>query len=98
MRSLVRLVTACASQLARVRVRLVAFRHSLRSATGIANTGRVPQQASRTPIAFRNRSRFATGRVSQQVAFRNRPRFATAAFSQLPAFFALAAGGKVKCS
>lgn len=41
MRSLVRFVTACASQLARVRVRLVAFRH---------------------------RSRFATGRVSQQVA------------------------------
>ncbi len=76
MRSLVRLVTACASQLARVRLRLVAFRHSLRSATGIANTGR----------------------VSQQVAFRNRSRFATAAFSQLPAFFALAAGGKVKCS
>ena len=63
MRSLVRFVTACASQLARVRVRLVAFRHSLRSATG-----RVPPQ-----VAFRNRhrehrSRFATGRVSQQVA------------------------------
>lgn len=76
MRSLVRLVTACASQLARVRVRLVAFRNRSRFATGIANTGR----------------------VSQQVAFRNRPRFATAAFSQLPAFFALAAGGKVKCS
>ena len=93
MRSLVRLVTACASQLARVRVRLVAFRHSLRFATGIANTDRVSQQ-----VALRNRSRFATGRVSQQVAFRNRPRFATAAFSQLPAFFALAAGGKVKCS
>ena len=63
MRSLVRLVTACASQLARVCLRLVAFRHSLRSATGIANTGRVSQQP-----AFRNRSRFATGRVSQQVA------------------------------
>ena len=46
MRSLVRLVTACASQLARVRVRLVAFRNRPRSATGIANTGRVSQQAA----------------------------------------------------
>ena len=54
MRSLARLVTACASQLARVRVRLVAFRHSLRFATGIANTGRVPQQ-----VAFRNCRVFA---------------------------------------
>lgn len=66
MRSLVRLVTACASQLARVRLRLVAFRHRSRFATGIANTGRVSQQP-----AFRNRSRSATGRVSQLPRFRS---------------------------
>lgn len=56
MRSLLRLVTACASQLVRVRLRL-------------------------RLVALRNRSRFATGRVLRRVAF-----------------FALAAGGKVKCS
>lgn len=74
MRSLVRLVTACASQLVRVRLRvrlcLVAFRNRSRFATGIANTDRVSQQAAfRNRSRFRNRQRFATGRVSQQVAF-----------------------------
>lgn len=71
MRSLVRLVTACASQLARVRVRLVAFRNSLRFATGIANTDRVSQQVALRNRHREHRSRSATGRASRLPRFRS---------------------------